>query len=380
MLKTTNSVIDVSQITGTLPVANGGTGLTTLTAGYIPYGNGTSALGSSSNLFWDSSNNRMYIGATSLGLTTTASVPLFMVGQMLAGASNTTANNNKDFRYAAGAYTGNAATIINFSGQSAVNNIYYGGNTGAGEPATAHYWYTGTAGTLGAGTEKMRLFNAGGLSIGNTTDPGATNLSVTGSTSSASFIPSSSTVPTNGVFLPTTNTIGFSTNSTERIRVLSTGELCVGSTTALRSGFATIAASGASYNQLVLADTVAYNASPTIEQDFTGKYNSGGTYATFAAIRGAKLNTTDADQNGTLSFWTNNGSGITQKLTISNTGNIYGLSGSTSATDGFFYIPSAAGAPSGTPTSVSGRVPMYYDSTNNKFYVYNGAWKGVTLA
>ncbi len=51
--------------TGTLPVLSGGTGLTTLTAGYIPYGNGTSAFGSSSNLFWDSTNNRLGIGTSS---------------------------------------------------------------------------------------------------------------------------------------------------------------------------------------------------------------------------------------------------------------------------------------------------------------------------
>jgi len=50
---------------GTLPVANGGTGLTTLTAGYIPYGNGTSAFNSSSNLFFDSTNTRLGIGTSS---------------------------------------------------------------------------------------------------------------------------------------------------------------------------------------------------------------------------------------------------------------------------------------------------------------------------
>lgn len=47
----------------------------------------------------------------------------------------------------------------------------------------------------------------------------------------------------------------------------------------------------------------------------------------------------------------------------------------TNATDGFIYIPAGAGAPSGTPTAFTGRVPFYYDSTNDQLYVYNGAWK-----
>lgn len=48
-----------------LGVEYGGTGLTSLSAGYIPFGNGTNALGSSSGLFWDSSNARLGIGTTS---------------------------------------------------------------------------------------------------------------------------------------------------------------------------------------------------------------------------------------------------------------------------------------------------------------------------
>jgi hypothetical protein len=52
-------------VTGTLPVSNGGTGLTSLTAGYIPFGNGTSAFGNSSNLFWDATNSRLGIGTSS---------------------------------------------------------------------------------------------------------------------------------------------------------------------------------------------------------------------------------------------------------------------------------------------------------------------------
>lgn len=53
----------------------------------------------------------------------------------------------------------------------------------------------------------------------------------------------------------------------------------------------------------------------------------------------------------------------------------------TTSTSGFAHIPVVAGAPTGVPTLVTGRVPMCWDSTNNKLWVYiNGAWKGVVVA
>lgn len=77
--------------------------------------------------------------------------------------------------------------------------------------------------------------------------------------------------------------------------------------------------------------------------------------------------------------------GVTSSLTqffIDNTGNIqFGNAAiATNATDGFIYIITCAGTPTGTPTSFIGRVPMVYDTSNDKLYIYNGTWKSTTFA
>jgi hypothetical protein len=50
----------------------------------------------------------------------------------------------------------------------------------------------------------------------------------------------------------------------------------------------------------------------------------------------------------------------------------------TNAANGYIYIPTCAGTPTGTPTAVTGMVPLVYDTTNHKLYVYDGGWKGGT--
>jgi hypothetical protein len=51
----------------------------------------------------------------------------------------------------------------------------------------------------------------------------------------------------------------------------------------------------------------------------------------------------------------------------------------TSATRGFLYIPTCAGAPTGTPTAQAGTVPIVFDTADNKLYFYaGGAWEGIS--
>lgn len=53
---------------------------------------------------------------------------------------------------------------------------------------------------------------------------------------------------------------------------------------------------------------------------------------------------------------------------------------SSSRNGGFLFIPTSAGAPSGTPSTYGGNVALVYDTTNNKLMVYDGGWIGVTLS
>lgn len=48
----------------------------------------------------------------------------------------------------------------------------------------------------------------------------------------------------------------------------------------------------------------------------------------------------------------------------------------TTATNGFFYVPTCAGTPTGVPTAKTGVAPIVIDTTNNKLYFYSGgSWR-----
>jgi hypothetical protein len=110
-------------------------------------------------------------------------------------------------------------------------------------------------------------------------------------------------------------------------------------------------------------------ASGTLAVTGTSAFTGNATMAGNLAVTGTSTLTGNAALAGTLA--------VTGASTL--TGGAYGSAGTTTMTNGFFYIPAAAGVPTGVPTAVTGCVPMYYDSTNNNFYVYNGAWKKVAL-
>lgn len=93
-----------------------------------------------------------------------------------------------------------------------IGNVNYVANGGG------HYFFTG--GDSGVGTTRTLIHASGGVSIGNSTDPGATNLSVTGTVTAASFSGNASTATT----LQTARTInGTSFNGSAAITTSSWG-------------------------------------------------------------------------------------------------------------------------------------------------------------
>jgi hypothetical protein len=117
---------------------------------------------------------------------------------------------------------------------------------------------------------------------------------------------------------------------------------------------------------------------------FSGR-DDAGTHAA-AEIRGSADGTpgSGTDMPGELAFYTapDGSATLALRLSVTGAGNIVPGTAAlaTNATDGFLYVPTCAGAPSGTPTAYTGRCALIYDTTNNNLYVYNGAWKKVALA
>ena len=235
--------------TGVLSVPYGGTGLTTLTAGYIPYGNGTGAFSNTSLFTYATNrltatnsifaNGGMTLGRDSSsggvyntldfveGVTTTGYLRNYgsVYGSGLNYATELWNSQNGIIRFGTnntermridssgnvGIGTANPANSLNI----VADNTPYRGQLSLQTVSASNFaqisFYDRT--TLSAqiyqeyggsvlniltsvsspiafgtnGTERMRLFSSGGLSLGNTTDPGATNLSVTGAITSASL-------------------------------------------------------------------------------------------------------------------------------------------------------------------------------------------------
>lgn len=131
--KSGNASLSGALTLGTaLGVANGGTGLASLTAGYVPFGNGTSAFGSSSKLIWNNTNGWLGLGAAAtcalsvIGAVWQTNTGMFSVdgasGQTYNGLTLKNNNSTKFYIYH------EAVGSFNYIGSAGTEPLVFGYN------------------------------------------------------------------------------------------------------------------------------------------------------------------------------------------------------------------------------------------------------------
>jgi hypothetical protein len=198
---TWSAVSLTADVSGTLPVANGGTGSsTTFTTGSVVFAGASGTYTEdNANFFWDNTNNYLGLG------TTSPVVKLNVFGSTTySGIGNGTAlfqvasGITSDAGVLLGSITGNTPFI-------AATNL--NGGTGLATNLTF----------LTNATERMRIHASGGVSIGTTTDPGAADLQVAGAIVSTRIDPRSLAAAS------TTGTVTPNSDAYDQVNYLLTG-------------------------------------------------------------------------------------------------------------------------------------------------------------
>lgn len=236
--------------------------------------------------------------------------------------------------------------------------------------------------------------------------------------SAAALIPLGTTVPTNGIYLPSANTLGFASNTTVAGVVTSTQQWLLGTgiasalngETGSLSVIGTAGAariSGTRFNggggsgfaidmnvsNGATAGTHGAVSSGNILGTLTGSGDDGTNFRSAAvgivAVVDGAVSTGIVPGRMVLQTAAAATGSLTERIRIDSggqiiLGNSQGGALATNATSLMPAMPSCAGAATGTPaTSYTGFCPFIYDTTNNKLYIYNqigAAWKSVQLA
>ena len=261
-----------------IAVGSGGTGLSaTPTNGQIDIGNGT---GFTRATLTAGSGISITNGAGSISIAATGGSP---------GGSTTQVQYNN-----AGSFGGitNATTDGTTLSMTSPKIITAINDTNANElikfTATASAVNEITVANAATGNAPTISATGGDTNIDITLTPkgtGIVNLSAgatsTGVVTATKLVPTGNVTAGNGMYLPTTNTLAFGTNGSERMRITSGGSVCIGRTTTLSGGveklsveatgsspgFVCINAAGASAENYI-----AYNSATTGDNAFVGFY------------------------------------------------------------------------------------------------------------
>jgi len=262
-----------------------------------------------------------------------------------------------------------------------------------------HVWLvapSGTAGNAVSFTQAMTLSNAGGLSVGTTSDAGAGNIRASGvfyagdgSTSNNAFARAGGSGT--GIYFPAANTIGFSTSASEVARIDSSGNLGLGVTP---SGYYQIQTpvnyngNGKGFNISSFAGGTSGNGIPYIGYNIrttgtTGTYNYNASdyasaisfydsikfYITSSGTAGNAITFTQAmtlTNSGTLfvgqtsAVLNENGMGVSSSQTTSGCGVLNVTNTASSSADGSAPVVICKAM---TTTSSSARFVQFYANT-----------------
>jgi hypothetical protein len=216
-----------------------------LTSGRVTYAGASGLLSDSSDFVWDNSNTRLGIGISS------PAAAIDVLGSYLNGGSSRTNTNTKTFGFRVPhCFTAtNPMNVIGGLSTTSVNYVYIGGSDSniGGTAATNLFFYTAANNTTADGTLRMSIDSSGNVGIG-TSSP-ANRLHVSGSGTDLVRLQGSSYSMylyqdaggvgwTNGsnlagesiYFNSVNNVMRMYTNSAERMRITSDGDLLVGKT------------------------------------------------------------------------------------------------------------------------------------------------------
>jgi hypothetical protein len=163
-------------------------------------------------------------------------------------------------------------------------------------------------------------------------------------------------------------TLSLTANGAQRIHISAAGNVGIG-VTPVETGKLEIGG-GTSGQRLLFSNTANNTAARTM---FAIGYRTPATSGYDPIVCATESQYDDSVQ---LRF--HSGPSGAERLRLDSSGNaVFGNAAlATNATNGFLYIPSCPGTPSGNPTAYAGRVPLVWDSTNNILYIRSGnSWK-----
>jgi hypothetical protein len=360
---TNPTALGIDLDVNTTPITNG-------TAGRLLFEGAGNVLQESANLTFSSSTLTLGVASSATGsvaLTGATSGTATITAQAVAGTPTLTLPT------ASGTLVSTATSPLSINATSGDISItgLAGGVLAGSTPAFTATPTLGVAGTT-VGTIAFANATSGSITLSPATGAlGSSTITIPATTGTMTVLGNSTTGSGNIVLGTspslTTPSLGVATGTSLNINgaTLGTNNLAVVGTSFF-NGSVGIGANALSFTQFYV------NSSSNINARF--ERQSGAAVDILAQSTLGAIGT--ANSNPFL-FYTNGSESARidqNKNFVINTAAI-----ATNATNGFLYIPSCAGTPTGVPTTYTGRLPIVYDSTNNMLYIYNGGWKSATF-